>query len=111
MSDMTAATELTPMPARAASGTGAPAAMRGMAQTLRGITAQPAVAKSLPLLGIIALLGVAAIVWMVIGAAPSRTLFAGLPDAQKAAVVEALTAAGVRNSIDRDPGSLTPPRR
>ena len=104
---MTAATELTPLPVRAASGAGAPNAMRGVAQTLRGITAQPAVAKSLPLLGFVALLGVAAIVWMVIGAAPSRTLFAGLPDDQKAAVVQALTTAGVRNAIDRDTGAIT----
>jgi flagellar M-ring protein FliF len=81
--------------------------MRGVAQTLRGITSQPAVAKSLPLLGIVALIGIAAIVWMIVGAAPSRTLFAGLPDDQKAAVVEALTSAGVRNSIDRDTGSIT----
>ena len=102
---MTATTELTPMPARAASGAGTP--LRGVAQTLRGITAQPAVAKSLPLLGLVALLGVAAIVWMVIGAAPSRTLFAGLPDDQKAAVVQALTNAGVRNAIDRDTGAIT----
>jgi flagellar M-ring protein FliF len=105
---MTAATELTPMPARGASGAGSPpAGMRGVAQTLRGITAQPAVAKSLPLLGIVALLGIAWMVWMIIGAAPSRTLFAGLPDDQKAAVVEALTTAGVRNSIDRDTGAIT----
>jgi flagellar M-ring protein FliF len=95
------------MPARGPSGAASPAGMRGVAQTLRGITAQPAVAKSLPLLGIVALLGVAAIVWMVIGAAPSRTLFAGLPDDQKAAVVEALTSAGVSNSINRDTGAIT----
>jgi len=104
---MTAATELTPMPARSPSGAASPAGMRGVAQTLRGVAAQPAVAKSLPLLGIVALLGVAAIVWMVIGAAPSRTLFAGLPDDQKAAVVEALTTAGVSNSINRDTGAIT----
>src|SRR3954447_8350967 len=107
MSDMTAATDLTPVPARGPSGAASPAGMRGIGQTLRGITAQPAVAKSLPLLGLVALLGVAAIIWMVIGAAPSRTLFAGLPDGQKAAVVEALTTAGVRNSIDRDTGAIT----
>jgi flagellar M-ring protein FliF len=107
MSEMTA-TELTAMPARGASGAGStPAGMRGVAQTLRGITAQPAVAKSLPLLGIVALLAVAWMVWMIIGAAPSRTLFAGLPDDQKAAVVEALTAGGVRNTIDRDTGAIT----
>jgi flagellar M-ring protein FliF len=106
MSEMTA-TELTAIPARA-SGTGSsPAGMRGVAQTLRGITAQPAVAKSLPLLGILGLLGVAWMVWMIVGAAPSRTLFAGLPDEQKAAVVEALTSAGVRNAIDRDTGAIT----
>src|SRR5438105_15774743 len=99
MSDMTATTELTPLPVRAASGAGNATPLRGVAQTLRGITAQPAVAKSLPLLGLVALLGVAAIVWMVIGAAPNRTLFAGLPDDQKAAVVQALTTAGVRNAI------------
>src|SRR4051812_49198236 len=109
MSEMTAAaTELTSMPARASSGAGASTSgMRGVGQTLRGITAQPAVAKSLPLLGLVALLGIAAMVWMVIGAAPSRTLFAGLPDDQKAAVVEALTSAGVSNSINRDTGAIT----
>ena len=102
------ATELTPIPARGPSGAGSPTAgMRGLGQTLRGITAQPAVAKSMPLLGLVALLGLAWIAWMVIGAAPNRTLFAGLPDDQKAAVVEALTTAGVRNSIDRDTGAIT----
>src|SRR4051812_42472644 len=106
MSEMTA-TELTAIPARA-SGTGSsPAGMRGVAQTLRGITAQPAVAKSLPLLGILGLLAIAWMVWMIVGAAPSRTLFAGLPDDQKGAVVEALTSAGVRNAIDRDTGAIT----
>ena len=102
------ATELTAMPARGPSGAASPpAGMRGVAQTLRGITAQPAVAKSLPLLGLVALIGAAWMIWTVIGAAPSRTLFAGLPDDQKAAVVEALTSAGVRNSIDRDTGAIT----
>ena len=102
------ATELTAMPARGPSGAGAPTpGMRGLGQTLRGITAQPAVAKSMPLLGFLALLGIAWLAWMVIGAAPNRTLFAGLPDDQKAAVVEALTTAGVRNSIDRDTGAIT----
>jgi len=105
MSEMTA-TELTAMPARGASGAGA-SGMRGVTQTLRGITAQPAVAKSLPLLGLVALIGAAWMIWTIIGAAPNRTLFAGLPDDQKAAVVEALTAGGVRNSIDRNTGAIT----
>jgi len=102
------ATDLTSIPVRAPAIAGAPAAgARSFGQILRGFAAQPAVAKSLPLLGLLGLLGAAAIAWMVIGAAPNRTLFAGLPDDQKAAVVEALTAAGVRNAIDRDTGAIT----
>jgi flagellar M-ring protein FliF len=107
MSEMSA-TDLTSIPARAPAISGASAAgARSFGQILRGFIAQPAVAKSLPLLGLLGLLGAAAIAWMVIGAAPHRTLFAGLPDDQKAAVVEALTTAGVRNAIDRDTGAIT----
>ncbi len=101
------ATELTAMPARAPSAGANPAGLRGVTQTLRGIAGQPAVAKSLPLLGLVALIGAAWLVWTIVGAAPNRTLFAGLPDDQKAAVVEALTAGGVHNSIDRNTGAIT----
>ncbi len=102
------ATELTAIPVRAPAGAPAPSAgIGGFTRTLRGIAGQPAVAKSLPLLGLVALIGAAWMVWAIIGAAPSRTLFAGLPDDQKAAVVEALTAGGVRNSIDRNTGAIT----
>src|SRR3954447_27036931 len=106
MSEMTA-TELTAIPVRAPSGGASPAGLRGVTQSLRGFAGQPAVAKSLPLLGLVALIGAAWMIWTVIGAAPSHTLFAGLPDDQKAAVVEALTAGGVRNSIDRNTGAIT----
>ncbi len=95
--------DLTPVPSRPAA---APARPGGIVQNLRGFIAQPAVAKSLPLLGFLAVLGVAALIWMTVAAAPSRTLFAGLPDNDKAAVVEALTNAGIGNSIDRDTGAV-----
>jgi flagellar M-ring protein FliF len=75
-------------------------------QQVRGFMAQPAVAKSLPLLGFLAVLGAAALIWMAVSAAPSRTLFAGLADNDKAAVVEALTTAGIANSMDRDTGAI-----
>ena len=58
------------------------------------------------MLGIVALLGLAAIVWMIFSAPPARALFAGLPDEEKAAVVEALNTGGVANSIDRDTGAI-----
>jgi flagellar M-ring protein FliF len=95
--------DLTPVPSRSAP---APARAGGVMQTVRTFLAQPAVAKSLPLLGFLAVLGAAALIWMAVSAAPSRTLFAGLGDSDKAPVVEALNAAGIANSIDRDTGAI-----
>jgi flagellar M-ring protein FliF len=76
-------------------------------QQLRGITAQPAVAKSLPALALLALAGLAAILWMSFSSPPSRNLFQGLPDQDKAAVAEALKSSGISYSLDRDSGALT----
>jgi flagellar M-ring protein FliF len=102
MSEITAA-ELTPMPARSAA---APARAGGIMHGVRNFLAQPAVAKSLPLLGFLGVLGAAALIWMAVSAAPGRTLFAGLADNDKAAVVEALNTAGISSSIDRDTGAI-----
>ncbi len=79
----------------------------GIMQQIRNFTAQPAVAKSLPLVGFIGMLGLAALLWMTFSAAPGRTLFSGLPDADKQAVAEALQSAGISHSIDRNSGALT----
>jgi flagellar M-ring protein FliF len=78
-------------------------------QQLRGFTSQPAVAKSLPALALLALAGFAAILWMSFSTAPSRDLFQGLPDQDKAAVAEALKSSGISYSLDRDSGALTVP--
>jgi flagellar M-ring protein FliF len=95
--------DLTPIPTRAAA---TPPRSGGIMQSLRGFTGQPAVAKSLPLLGLLAVLGAVALIWMTVAGAPSRTLFSGLADSDKAAVVEALTSAGITNSLDRDTGAI-----
>jgi flagellar M-ring protein FliF len=100
-----AATDLNALSPRAPAAL--PARAGGLGQILRGFVAQPAVAKSLPLLGFVALLGLAAFAWMTISAAPDRTLFAGLPDEDKAAVVEALNGGGIPNAIDRSTGAIT----
>lgn len=78
----------------------------GVMSGVRNFIAQPAVARSLPLLGFLAVLGIAALIWMTVAAAPSRTLFTGLADGDKAAVVEALNTAGIANSMDRDTGAI-----
>ncbi|MGQ0660650.1 flagellar basal-body MS-ring/collar protein FliF, partial [Sphingosinicella sp.] len=88
----------------------APAAaspFRGGAGGLRAFLAQPAVAKSLPLVGMVAMLGLAAMLWMIFSAAPSRTLLSNLPDEEKAAVVEALTGGGIASSLDHATGAVT----
>ena len=73
----------------------------------RIFAAQPAVAKSLPLLGLLGLLAAAALIWMTFSTPPSRDLFRGLPDEDKAAVVDALKTSGIAYRIDRDTGALS----
>ncbi|HEY1145310.1 MAG TPA: flagellar M-ring protein FliF, partial [Allosphingosinicella sp.] len=73
----------------------------------RAFAAQPAVAKSLPAIGLIALLGLAARIWMAFSAPPSRSLFSGLADQDKAAVADALDTAGIPYKLDRSTGALS----
>lgn len=78
-----------------------------MFDRLKGVIDQPAVQRSLPMIGLIAMLGLAALAWMMFSQAPQRDLFRGLADADKAGVADALTSAGVPYAIDRDTGTLT----
>jgi flagellar M-ring protein FliF len=73
---------------------------------MRSILGQPAVKRSLPLIFMVALVGAAALAWMALATPPQRVLFASLPESDKAAVAEALTAASIPNAID-SAGSLT----
>jgi flagellar M-ring protein FliF len=79
----------------------------GIPQQIKGLLGQPAVAKSLPAVGFVALIALAVLLWMSFSAAPGRTLFAGLDDADKAAVAEALEGAGISHKIDSGTGALT----
>ena len=105
-------TEITAVPSRTVGdgsgrqGKGAALIGTTMAQ-LRGVAAQPAVARSLPAIGFLAVAGLALLLWMAVSAAPSRALFAGLPDEDKAAVVEALQAGGIGYDIDKGSGTLS----
>lgn len=78
-----------------------------LADRARWFAGQPAVAKSLPAIGLLALIGIAAMIWMAMSQPAQRDLFHGLADADKAAVAESLTSAGIKYSIDRDTGALT----
>ena len=74
---------------------------------IRGVLAQPAVRRSLPMLMLVALVAAAALAWMTLSTPTQRTLFTGLPDADKAAVTAALTQASIASHIDEGTGALT----
>ena len=79
----------------------------GTVLQLKGLAAQPAVAKALPAIMLVAVLGIAAMLWMAFSAPPARDLFHGLPDEDKAAVAQALQSAGMAYTIDRETGALS----
>lgn len=94
-------------PGRALALAGAPAGAGSVLERVRSFADQPAVAKSMPFLGLLALLGLAVLAWSAFSQPPQRDLFRGLADADKAAVAEALTGAGIPYSIDRGTGALS----
>jgi flagellar M-ring protein FliF len=94
----------TPMPARIPSTS---AGVGSVLERIRNFTGQPAVAKAMPAVGLLAMLGLAFLIWSSFSAAPQRDLFRGLQDSDKGAVADALQAAGIKYAIDRDTGALT----
>ncbi len=79
----------------------------GMMGKARDFMSQPAVLKAIPAIAFVALIGIAALLWMTFSQAPGRTLFSGLADADKAAVVEALQGAGIAHNLDNSTGAIT----
>ena len=79
----------------------------GMMGKARDFMSQPAVLKAIPAIAFVALIGIAALLWMTFSQAPGRTLFSGLADADKAAVVEALQGAGITHNLDNSTGAIT----
>lgn len=69
--------------------------------------AQPAVARSLPLIGLIGLIAAAAALWLILREPPQRDLFRNLADGDKAAIVEVLGKNNIPYELDRTTGSLT----
>jgi flagellar M-ring protein FliF len=97
-----------------ASGRNLPAPLAGLGKSgafekLAAFARQPAVAKSMPMIGLLGVLVAAALAWAVLHTGPQRDLFSGLGDADKASVVQALDTAGIKYSIDNTTGTLTVP--
>ncbi|WP_447765425.1 flagellar basal-body MS-ring/collar protein FliF [Sphingopyxis panaciterrae] len=68
---------------------------------------QPAVQRALPAIATTAAIGLAALAYFTMQSAPQAQLFAGLADADKSAVADALQTAGIAHSIDPTTGALT----
>jgi flagellar M-ring protein FliF len=81
--------------------------MASLRLSVTGFFAQPAVRKSLPALGAagVGLLAIAA--WWAFQSPAQTPLFPGMADADKAAVTQALQAAGIDTAIDGALGSVT----
>lgn len=105
MSNAVSVAEPTALPA-SASGIGGTGGFANPLSQMRSILGQPAVKRSVPLIFMLGLIGAAALAWMALSTPPQRVLFASLPESDKAAVAEALTAASIPNAIDGT-GSLT----
>ncbi|NIJ39551.1 flagellar M-ring protein FliF [Sphingopyxis panaciterrae] len=74
---------------------------------LQQFVRQPAVQRALPAIATTTAIGLAALAWFTMQSAPQAQLFAGLADADKSAVADALQTAGIAHNIDPATGALT----
>jgi flagellar M-ring protein FliF len=95
------ATQLAPLPAAPL-----PERFANPLQQIRGFMGQPAVKRSLPMILMVGLIAAAALAFMTLRTPTQKTLFAGLSDADKAAVTQALDTANIDNGVDGS-GSVT----
>jgi flagellar M-ring protein FliF len=68
--------------------------------------AQPVVQRNLPALGVLGIVGVAALAWSTISGSPQRDLVGGISDSDKAAVATALDTAAVKYQVDDATGAI-----
>jgi flagellar M-ring protein FliF len=81
--------------------------MGGPMGGVRSFMAQPAVARSLPIIGLLAALAITAAAWMTFSVPPQRPLFEGLAETDKAAVASSLQAAGINYTLDGASGAVS----
>ena len=91
-------------------GASLPAAAARFAQPIgqiKNLLGQPAVRKSMPMIGVVGMLGLAALAWSTLHTPPQRMLYQGLGDADKASIADALGQAKIATHIDQSTGTLT----
>jgi flagellar M-ring protein FliF len=95
------------LPASANRSAGMGSGMDGMRLRMTGFFEQPAVKRSLPMVGLVGVTALAGLAWLSLREAPQRDLFRGLPDADKAAISEVLGKANIPYGFDEASGALT----
>ncbi len=94
---------LTPVAPTGVGGSG-PGGALGSIQTF---ARQPAIARAMPLIILSAVLLAALSAWLLVREPAQRDLFRGLPDNDKAAVMQALQSANIAYQVDDTTGTLT----
>ncbi|THD38262.1 MAG: flagellar M-ring protein FliF [Sphingomonas sp.] len=74
---------------------------------MRSMLGQPAVKRSLPMIFMVGLIASAALAWFMLSTPTQKTLFSGLPDSDKAAVISALKAGGITGRLDESTDAVT----
>lgn len=81
--------------------------MGGPMGNVRTFMSQPAVARSLPVIGLLSALAIAAAAWWTFHVPPQRPLFDGLAEADKSAVASSLQSAGIDYTLDGASGAIS----
>jgi flagellar M-ring protein FliF len=91
------------LPALASAGGGGVDAFRSR---ITGFLKQPAIARSLPMLGMLGVVALAGLAWLALREPPQRDLFRGLPEADQAAVADVLDKKGITHDFSSS-GAIT----
>lgn len=79
----------------------------GLFGPIQNLIRQPAIARAMPLIILSAVIVAALSAWLVLREPPQRDLFRGLPDNDKAAVMQSLQSANIPYQVDDVTGTLT----
>lgn len=72
-----------------------------------GFIAQPALRRALPAIALVVLVSLGLFAWLLLAPAERVALQTGLPEAEKARALDALTAGGIDAQLDPSSGALT----
>ena len=92
----------TPAPTR-------PLALPRLLADLRALTRQPAVARALPMIGLLAAAGAMLLLWSIIAGPDMREIAADATEADRAAMLAALESGGIAAEVDSGSGALMVP--